>query len=446
MHESFIIRGGKKLKGEITLSGAKNAALKLLITSILTPDELIFHNIPDIVDVRKLLDILRLLGVQSEMHKHTVSIQSKHLKDTSLPLSAGWQVRTSFMTLGPMLARYKEATIPNPGGCRLGARSIDWYIDALTKMGAEITYKSDDGFFHAKTKGLIGTTIQFEKNSHTGTEAVILAGVCAKGTTIIKNAAEEIEIDDLIDCLNAMGGKIKRSGKREIFIEGTKELHGIRHTVMPDRIEEATFAIAAAVTHGSVTIENSKRNTMDSFLTMFMKAGGTVVEKDQTTTTYLGSTKFYPTHITTAPHPGFMTDWQAPWALLMTQAEGSSTIHETIFENRFAYVNELNKMGADITFYEPQVQYPESFYNFRWTDRKDGSCQAIRIIGPKKLHNAILEMHDIRAGATLVLAALTAPGESILTGVDQIDRGYEAIDTRLRSLGADMNRRKENLP
>lgn len=442
MLEQFIIDGGIPLRGDVSVSGAKNVALKVLIASLLTPEPITIRNVPMIADVRRLLDILAGLGASYEVDKHTVTIQTREVTGIQVPLEAGAKVRTSSLVIGPLLSRTGYAEIPNPGGCRLGARPIDRHIQAIRSMGAEISYNPDDGYFHAKASRLRATKYRYDKNSHTGTEALILAAVLAEGTTVIENAAEEVEIDDLIACLVKMGAKIKRSLERTIVIDGVKSLKGCEFTIMSDRNEEVTYAIAAAVTGGSITVNNSRRQDIGAFLEVFRTCGGTIEPVSDTRTLYGRKDRTIASHIRTSPHPGFMTDWQAPWALFMTQATGISTIHETIFENRFNYVSELTKMGAKIEFFHPTVKDPETYYNFRWSDRTDGSAQGIRIHGPTELHNAVLEMHDIRAGATIVIAALSATGRSFLSGVEQIDRGYEAIDERIRSLGGSIRRVK----
>jgi len=442
--EKFIITGGTPLRGELTLTGAKNVALKVLSAALLTNEELILHNVPILTDVFAMLELLQTLGVHSRWDGHTVIIKNSGVKNTRVPLDIGARLRTSSMVVGPLLARYGEAIIPNPGGCRLGARPIDRHMDALTSMGAHILYHSDDGYFYLTAKKLTGATIQFVKNTHTGTETIILAAVLAKGTTILKNAAEEVEIDGLIELLTAMGARIFRSAPREITIEGVSSLHGAEYTVMPDRNEEVTFAIAAAMTGGEIVIRQSQRTELHAFLEKLSEAGATYEEIDETTTRYRCSVRPRATDVTTSIHPGFMTDWQAPWAVFMTQSKGISTIHETVFESRFSYVAELKKMGAAISFFGPNVSNPETFYNFNWKDHVNGYHQAIKITGPTTLHNAILEMTDLRAGATLVLAALVADGESYIHGIEQVDRGYENIDKRLKDLGAKIKRTKED--
>jgi len=441
--DKFIITGGIPLKGEISVAGAKNVALKILVASLLTDEEMVVRNVPLIRDVDLMLDVLSVLGVKCLRENHTIRVTHNHIHNAKVPLDVAARLRTSSMVLGPLLARYGEATTPNPGGCRLGARPIDRHINALKEMGADIQYHSDDGYFYAKAKELHGAAIRFPKNTHTGTETLLLAAVLARGRTILENAAEEVEIDDLIACLTQMGANIRRTAPRTIVIEGVQTLHGTEYSIMADRNEEVTFAIAGVVTGGDVIVKNSSRHNLGAFLDAYRHAGGAFEEIDATTTRYVRDGQLKATNIVTAPYPGFMTDWQAPWAVLMTQTRGTSTIHETVFESRFSYVSELKKMGADVEFFDPKVKSPEVFYNFNWADRVPGYHQGIIIHGPTTLHNAVLEIDDLRAGATLVLAALSAPGESVIHGVEQVDRGYEKIEERLRALGARIQRIKE---
>jgi UDP-N-acetylglucosamine 1-carboxyvinyltransferase len=348
------------------------------------------------------------------------------------------------MVLGPLLSRYGKAIIPNPGGCRIGARPIDRHIDGLIAMGATISYASDDGYFHADAKNLHGAEITFEKNTHTGTETLLLAAILAKGTTILHNAAEEIEVDDLIALLNQMGAHIKRTDKREITIEGVQLLHGTTFTIMPDRNEEVTFAVAAIASQGDITVHHSRRVYLTTFLEVLDKVGGGFEPIDEDTTRYFYKKPLTSADIVTGIYPGFMTDWQAPWALLMTQATGESVIHETVFENRFTYVEELKKMGAHISYFDPEVKNPEEYYNFNWKDRPKGTHQAVKISGPTNLHNAVLSVNDLRAGATLLLAAIIGAGKSYLYGIEQIDRGYEHIEQRLNEIGSHIERVTED--
>lgn len=442
--DTFIITGGTPLNGDIRVGGAKNVALKILIASLLTDEEIVIHNVPHLKDVFSLIDVLKSLGVGVQFMAHDLRIKNGTMsKEPLVPLDIGARLRTSSMVLGPLLARYGSATVPNPGGCRLGARPIDRHIDGLRDMGAVIEYDSEDGFFHATATKLHGATIRFPKNTHTGTETILLAAVLADGTTIVENAAEEIEVDDLITCLNLMGARIRRINSRTIEIIGVAKLHGVEYTIMPDRNEEVTFAIAAAITGGSLVVHGSQPKYLGSFLEVFTRAGGKYEILDATRTRYTQNSAILATDIVTLPHPGFMTDWQAPWAVFMTQADGVSTIHETVFESRFSYVSELKKMGADIEFYDPAVENPPAFYNFNWEDHKEEYHQGIRIHGSSRLHDAVLSVDDIRAGASLVLAALTATGESYLHNVELIDRGYEDLEGRLGNVGATIKRKKE---
>ena len=442
--EKFIVSGPTVLHGDVTIAGAKNVALKAIVVSLLTEEPVILHNMPHIRDVLLMLEVVRSLGAKATFEGNTVQIVDGKTGNTTVPLEIGARLRTSSMVLGPMLSRYGKAMIPNPGGCRIGARPIDRHIDGLKAMGATIDYSSTDGFFHAEAKHLHGADITFEKNTHTGTETLILAAVLADGTTVLHNAAEEVEIDDLIALLCAMGANIKRTGAREITIVGVAKLHGAEYTIMSDRNEEVTFAIAAVVSKGKIIVHHSERKFLKEFLTVFEKAGGKYRVVDDTTTEYFYEGPLTAVDVTTGQHPGFMTDWQAPWAILMTQATGVSTIHETVFENRFSYVEELKKMGATIEYFDPEVTNPKEFYNFNFEDKARDAHQAIRIMGPTPLHNAITSMSDLRAGATVVLAAIIAKGQSYIHGVDQIDRGYEHIEERLRSLGASIERIEED--
>jgi UDP-N-acetylglucosamine 1-carboxyvinyltransferase len=397
----------------------------------------IIRNVPLISSVLGTIKIIEPLGVKVHRYDHQMTISGKHTHSHTVPLELGGYYRTATMVVGPLLARYKKAVVPNPGGCRLGKRPIDWHMQALEKMGASVTYR--DGYFYAETKQLHGATIRFDKNTHTGTETIILAAVLAQGKTVIENAAAEPEVDDLIAMLNQMGAHITRQ-KRTITIEGVPKLHGVSYTVMPDRNEVVTFAIAAIATKGDITVTGGDRADLLAFLQALDEVGAGWEAIDQKTTRFYWRQPLKNMSIVTGPYPAFMTDWQQPWAVLATQSAGVSTIHETVFESRFSYVSELKKMGAKIEFYEPHVENPETFYNFNWADRISGFNQGIKIYGPTPLHEAVMEMTDIRAGATLLVAALVANGTSVLSEVDHMDRGYEQLDGRLRTLGAKITR------
>ncbi|OGG02927.1 UDP-N-acetylglucosamine 1-carboxyvinyltransferase [Candidatus Gottesmanbacteria bacterium RBG_16_37_8] len=437
--ERFLVSGGRKIRGEINVSGAKNVAMKVILTGLLTEKPVYVRNIPLISSVTGTADLVRNLGVKVDINdNHTMKIQGNGLNKYTIPLDMGGLYRTATMVLGPLLQRFGKAIVPNPGGCRLGQRPVDWHIEGLKKMGAKIKY--DDGFFHATSSKLKGIRFTFSKNTHTGTETLLLAAVLSQGETVLENASQEPEVDDLIKILCLMGAKIKRVKGRTIVINGVKKLSGTEFTIMPDRNEVVTFAIGAIVSGGNILIKGAQRSNLTVFLKSLDKIGTPYQVIDENHIRFSSLKKIKPTHIITKPHPGFMTDWQAPWALLMSQAGGVSTIHESIFEDRFNYVGQLKKMGAKIESYHPKVKDPRTFYNFNWTRRFH--CQAIRITGKTDLHDAVLEVADLRAGATLILAALIAQGNSVIYGINHIDRGYEKIESRLGKLGIPIKRLK----
>lgn len=438
--QKFVIKGGNRLSGMTKISGAKNVALKALVAACLTDEEVVIHNAPLISDVTVMVEIIKELGGEVTIDDHTIRVCVKTFKTDKITLDQASHIRTSAMFMAPLLLRNKRAVIPNPGGCRIGARPIDRTVDGLAQMGAEIDYKSEDGYFHATAENLHGVTYRFDKNTHTGTETLIIAAVLAKGKTRLENAAEEPEIDELIALLNDMGGKVKRTEKRVIEIEGVNRLHGATMTILPDRNEIVTFAIAALITKGDIFIQGIKREGIVEFLEKLGEIGGGYEIKENGIR-FFSKGQINATSVTTAPYPGFMTDWQAPWAVLMTQAHGESLIHEAVFSNRFGYVSELKKMGAKIRFVSPAVEDPASFYNFNLED--EAGAHAIVIIGPTQLHDAIVSISDLRAGASLVLAALAAKGETVIHGVNLIDRGYEQFDERLKILGAQIRRDDE---
>ncbi len=441
--DKFDIKGGKKLSGIVSVSGAKNVALKIVVASCLTSEEVIIDNIPLISDFYVMIDIVKELGGRVKIEDHTAYIKMGVFKKEKIALEAAAEVRTSAMFVAPLLARLNKATIPNPGGCRIGARPIDRTITGLKKMGVSATYNSKDGFFHIKAaNGLKGAKYKFEKNTHTGTETLIIAAVLAKGKTVLDNAAAEPEVDELIEFLNKMGAKVKRVSKRIIEIEGVEKLHGCRFTIAPDRNEIVTFAIAALITKGDITVTGGKKEQLMQFLEKYRQAGGGYEEKG-TDLRFFYQGELKATSVTTSFYPGFMTDWQGPWAVLMTQAAGVSIIHETVYENRFSYVPQLLKMGAKIELFNPQVKNPKETYNFNLSDNKSSYFHGATVTGSVQLHNAVVNISDLRAGATLVLASLCARGESVVFGIEHLDRGYEHFEKRLKSLGADIKRIRE---
>ncbi|MBI2034383.1 MAG: UDP-N-acetylglucosamine 1-carboxyvinyltransferase [Candidatus Levybacteria bacterium] len=436
--ESYQVRGGKELIGEVSVSGAKNVALKAMVAACLTTDEVIIENIPRISDLFAMVDIIKKLGGEVKIENHTAYVHANKFIGSKISLDDASHTRTSSMFLAPLLARAGKAVIPNPGGCRLGARPIDRTVNGLRQMGARINYNSEDGYFYADIDGQFqGTTYTFEKNTHTGTETLLIAAAVSEGKTILKNAAEEPEVDELIEFLNSMGAHIQRPEPRVIEIQGVDKLHGTTLRIQPDRNEIVTFAAAALITEGDIFIKEVKKSHVREFLEKVEEAGGGVEEKNNGIRFYYKS-QLSATNIMTKPYPGFMTDWQAPWAVLMTRAKGVSIIHETVFESRFGYVHELKKMGANITLFKPSVENPEEIYNFNPEDDSNEFFHAARINGPVHLHNAVVNITDLRAGATLVIAALAAKGETVIHGIEIIKRGYENFDERLRRLGADI--------
>lgn len=441
--DKFIVNGGKRLEGEVCVSGSKNVALKAIVAACLTDEEVEISNIPLISDLFVMTDIIHELGGEVDFDNHTIKISLKEFATKKIALERAAEVRASALFMAPLLSRTGEAIIPNPGGCRIGARPIDRTIDGLVKMGADIEYKSEDGFFYMKApQGLAGIEYEFNKSTHTGTETLILAAVLAKGKTILKNAAEEPEIDELISFLNRMGARVKRVEKRTIEIEGVSKLNGASFEIGPDRNEAITYAVASLITKGDVSVKGIKENDISIFIEKLNEIGaGVEVKNDGVRFYYKGEIRAL--DIETSIYPGFMTDWQAPWAVLMTQASGKSIIHERVYESRFNYVPELQKMGADITFFNPEVNNPQEVYEFNIEDDQPANKHAIEINGPTSLHNGILSITDLRAGATLVLAALAAEGESVILEVHHLDRGYEGFENRLNGLGADIIRVKD---
>jgi len=438
--DKFVINGGKKLTGDVEVSGAKNVALKAIVAACLTSEEVVIENIPLISDLYVMTDIIKELGGSVVIRDHTAIVRMMKLTKNKIALERAAETRTSAMFVSPLLARNKEAIIPNPGGCRIGYRPIDRTIDGLEKMGVSIKYKSEDGYFHMKVKdGLKGVDYTFKKPTHTGTETLIMAAVLANGKTILRNCAKEPEIDELIDLLTRMGANIKKSDSGVIEIKGVEKLNGAKFKIGSDRNEVVTIAIAAILTKGDVTVKNITDVGIREFLVKLREIGaGVEIRKNGIRFFYKGKLKA--TDVQTGPYPGFMTDWQAPWAVLMTQAEGESMVHETVYESRFGYVSQLQKMGADIELFNPRVADPEEFYNFNIEDDNNNNKHAAKIKGSTPLHNAIVIISDLRAGATLVLAALIATGESIILDVHHLDRGYESFEKRLSKLGASIRR------
>jgi len=418
--EAFHITGGRPLSGSVRVSGAKNAALKMMAASVLTGERLHLENVPEILDIEVLRDTLRDLGVTVEREADgSMDLTAGDVEWLFVPLEAAAKMRASFMLLGPLLARFGRVIISNPGGDRIGRRPVNLHVDAMRALGAEIDYR--DGYYFAKSSGrLRGAQITFPHVTVMGTENAMLAAVLAKGTTRIAPAAQEPEIDDLITLLNAMGAQVARTAPDVIEIQGVDALHGATHRVMPDRIEAGTFATAAAVIGGSIEIQGIEPSHLTSFLELLERTGveHSVSGKSLRVTGKPQSEGSYKaTDITTAPYPGLATDLQPTAGLLLTRADGISNIHETIFEDRLEWLVGLRSFGAQVEI-------------------KD--ARHARLTGPTTFHAAEADIPDLRAGATLMLAALAAPGESKIHGAHHIRRGYATIEEKFRGLGADL--------
>lgn len=435
----FLIEGGHPLKGKVRLGGAKNASFKLMIASLLLEKgEVRLSGLPQIGDVDNAIQIIKKLGGQVQKKgKDSLLINPTKVFSFKVPLELAQATRAPIIFAGPLLARFGKAFLPFPGGDRVGRRPLDRHCKALRKLGVKI--KICDNHFEAYGKQLKGGQITFEKNTHTGTEVLIMAAVRALGRTVIKNAACEPEVDDLIRFLNKMGAKIKQRAKRTIVIEGVKKLQGTSFKIMPDRNEAVTFACVALGTKGEVEVENARASDLEAFLEKVRETGGGY-KKCKESLRFFYKKELKATNIKTAPHPGFMTDWQPLWTTLMTQAKGESKIIETIFPNRFGFVKGLKKMGAQIQLFNPQVENPDNFYNFNLKDDRSDYFHGARVSGPIRLKGIKTRVPNLRAGATLVLGTLIAQGKSEIANINEIDRGYEKLDEKLIKLGAKIRR------
>lgn len=434
----FKVIGGTPLNGSVHIGGAKNASFKLMIAAALAKGESRLLNMSRIGDVDVTAETLKVLGVNvTRPGDRTIYIDSNGLDTDTIPMIEGKKSRASTLFAGLLLYKKGRAVIPMPGGCSLGARPIERHLDALRSLNVSIEYQENAIILN--TKGLKGNKFRFDKKTHTGTEAMLIAATVASGETIIENAGLEPEIDDLITFLNKMGGNVKRVGNGEtIKIKGVKNLHGATHRVMPDRNEAISYACIALATKGDIIIEGAIPDHIQAFLRKVEEIGGKYEIYDfGIRFWYEGELKG--TDITTSPEPGFMTDWQPLWTTLMTQAKGTSHVIEAVHNNRLQFTSELNKMGAKIELYNPEVEDPDNFYEFDDAS-VDNNFHAARITGPTKLKGCSLMVPDLRGGATLVMAAILAEGESIIDNIEHIDRGYELFDHRLRNLSAQIER------
>ena len=420
--DKFRIIGGQPLHGKITIGGAKNSALPCMAAALLTGETVTLHNIPyvrDIITQRRLLEDLGATVLTTELRTHKIT--ASDVENFEAPYELVKTMRASVLALGPLLGRFGTAKVSMPGGCAIGTRPIDLHLKAFEKLGANISLESGDVVATAPHGRLKGAEINFEVVTVTGTENAMMAAVLADGKTTIRNAALEPEIEDLAELLNKMGARIKGAGTPTIEIEGVGQLGGAEHTIIPDRIETGTFIVAAAITNGELEIANCNPQHFPAVTAKLREAGVEIEELNPSTLkVYCCSDGLVAKNVTTEPHPKFPTDMQAQYMALMTQAEGSAKIVETIFENRFMHVGELRRMGAKIDV--------------------RGNTATVR--GATKLKGAKVLASDLRASASLVLAALAAEGETIIDRVYHIDRGYETIVRKFRSLGADIERIK----
>ena len=415
--EKLKVTGGCRLKGEVKASGAKNAALPILAASLLTADDLVLHNVPHLSDIRTMGKLLSGLGmtVERPSDTETVRLNAKSLTTLTAPYELVKTMRASIVTVGPMLARFGEARVSLPGGCAIGARPVDQHIKGLQTLGAEVVI--DHGYVVAKAKRLKGAHIVTDMVTVTGTENLLMAATLAEGTTVIENAAREPEVVDLANCLIAMGAKIRGAGTPVIEVEGVSELHGATHSVLPDRIETGSFLVAALMTRGDVTVTHAAPHTLDIVLEKLREAGATVQTGDDWIRVSIDK-RPKAVSVRTVPHPGFPTDMQAQFMALDTIAEGTGRITETIFENRFMHVPELQRLGANITV--------------------DGHTAVVT--GVEALSGANVMATDLRASASLVIAGLVAKGETIVDRIYHLDRGYDHMEVKLAALGAQIER------
>ena len=421
------IAGGRPLNGAIPISGAKNATLPLMIASLLTEDTLILDNVPHLADVGLLERILGNHGVdvmiagkrvgENGHSGRTLHISAKRIVDTTAPYELVSRMRASFWVVAPLLARMGEAKVSMPGGCAIGTRPVDLLIMALEKLGAEI--EIEGGYVIARAKqGLRGGEITFPKVTVGGTHTAIMAASLAKGTTVIENAAREPEIGDVADCLNKMGAKISGAGTSRIVVEGVAKLNGARHSVLPDRIETGTYAMAVAMTGGDVLLQNARPELLQAALDVLAKAGVVVTPTNEGIRIARNGAGLDPVDVTTQPFPGFPTDLQAQLMALMSRAKGTSHITETIFENRFMHVQELVRLGARIQL--------------------DGETATIE--GVPQLKGAQVMATDLRASVSLVIAGLAAEGDTVVNRVYHLDRGFERVEEKLARCGAEIER------
>jgi UDP-N-acetylglucosamine 1-carboxyvinyltransferase len=413
--ERFFVEGGSRLYGEVEVSGAKNAALKLIAAALLAPGRTVLHNVPRIKDVNTMLAVLEGLGAKSEFSGNTLAIDASGIESYTAPYELVRQMRASIVVLGPLVARFGEAEVSAPGGCNLGLRKFNFHLDGLRALGAEVGL--DHGFIEATARrGLYGAEINFEYPSVTATENVMMAAVLARGTTIIENGAREPEVVALADFLNLMGASIYGAGTGRIVIEGVDELSPVEYTVMSDRIEAGTFIMATAATGGDVTVRGANPHHLKMELPKLREMGVNLTEVEDGVRVRVNDPgELGSVDVSTLPFPGFATDLQAQMMVLLTQTSGAGIITENVYENRLQVAEEFNRMAANINLF--------------------GGHRAL-VKGPKRLSGTIVQSPDLRGGAALVMAGLVAEGTTIVDGARHILRGYEGFEEKLASLGA----------
>ena len=415
--EKLLIKGGKSLSGQIDCSGAKNAALPVIAASILSSDDITLKNLPYLQDITTMFELIGSMGADISLdEKMNFKLNTSNLSNLEARYELVKTMRASILVLGSMVAKYGYAKIALPGGCAIGSRPVNYHLKALEKLGAEISL--NNGYIEAKAKKLTGANIEFEGVTVTGTENLLMAASLAEGLTTLTNVAKEPEISDLADFLNSMGAKISGAGTDEIRIEGVEELTGTTFKIPADRIEAGTYLVAAAVTNGKITINKIDPKRMGSIIETLQKAGAEVDSNDNSISLDMTKDAIKPVDIVTAPFPGFPTDMQAQFTVLNCIGPGESSVTETIFENRFMHVQELNRMGTDITI--------------------NGTTALIN--GVDSISGAQVMATDLRASASLILAGLIAKGETIVDRIYHIDRGYERIEEKLSNLGAEIIR------
>lgn len=434
----YIISGGKKLQGEVSIRGAKNASYKQIIASMLSDQTTQLTNIPNISDIKITESIAKSLG--SEINycgEHCIEITTPKINNSTVPQGTGVKSRSSFMFSAPLLVKTGQAIVPVPGGDRLGNRPLDRLIDCFSQMGINTEEKENSLVF--KTEKIKPTHYCFNKPSHTVTETIIMTAALVPGETVLENCAKEPEIDDLINLLNKMGAKIQRDKQDpgKITINGVSSLNGVKHQVICDRNEIVTFACAALATKGKVNILKADPKTVQTFLNT-IEAMGAKVEPGQDEITIYWDKPLKAINIETGPEPMFMTDWQAIFSILLTQAVGCSSLIERVHPHRFQHIDNLQKMGAKIQFFNPKIEEPETYYQFNPENDNPNFFHGVKIYGPTKLKPADFVIDDLRAGASATIAALAAPGTSTINGVEFIQRGYEKLAERLSSLGANI--------